>query len=53
MPGQAARRDLKAMDAAATQLAMENRLPLCVFGLKDPGNIARAAAGEAIGTIVE
>ena len=47
------RRDLKAMDAAATQLAMENRLPLCVFGLKDPGNIARAAAGEAIGTIVE
>lgn len=47
------RRDLKAMDAAATQLAMENRLPLCVFGLKDPENIARAASGEAIGTIVE
>ena len=47
------RRDLKAMDAAATQLAMENRLPLCVFGLSDPGNILRAAAGEAIGTIVE
>ncbi len=47
------RRDLKAMDAAATQLAMENKLPLCVFGLKDPDNIARAAAGEAIGTIVE
>ncbi len=47
------RRDLKAMDAAATQLAMENKLPLCVFGLKDPENIARAAAGEAIGTIVE
>ncbi len=47
------RRDLKAMDAAATQLAMENRLPLCVFGLRDPENIARAAAGEAIGTIVE
>ena len=47
------RRDLKAMDAAATQLAMENKLPLCVFGLKDPENIAKAAAGEAIGTIVE
>jgi len=47
------RRDLKAMDAAATQLAMENRLPLCVFGLRDPENILRAAAGEAIGTIVE
>jgi len=46
------RRDLKAMDAAATQLAMENHLPLCVFGLRDPENIALAAAGEAIGTIV-
>ena len=46
------RRDLKAMDAAATQLAMENRLPLHVFGLEDPENIIRAAAGEAIGTIV-
>lgn len=45
-------RDLKAMDAAATQLAMENGLPLHVFGLKDPENIARAAAGADIGTIV-
>ena len=46
------RRDLKAMDAAATQLAMENGLPLHVFGLTDPDNIVRAAAGEPIGTIV-
>lgn len=46
------RRDLKAMDAAATQLAMENRLPLRVFALEDPENILRAAAGEAVGTIV-
>ena len=46
------RRDLKAMDAAATQLAMENGLPLHVFGLEDPENILRAAAGEDIGTIV-
>lgn len=46
------RRDLKAMDAAATQLAMENHLPLHVFGLEDPENILRAAAGEDIGTIV-
>lgn len=43
---------LKAMDATATQLAMENRLPLHVFGLRDPQNILRAAAGEPIGTIV-
>ncbi len=46
------RLDLRAMDAAATQLAMENRLPLHVFGLEDPENILRAAAGEPIGTIV-
>ena len=30
----------------------ENRLPLCVFGLKDPENIRRAVAGEQIGTVV-
>lgn len=46
-------KDLKAMDAAATQLAMENRLRLHVFGLKDPENILRAVAGESIGTVVK
>ena len=46
------RRNLKAMDAAATQLAMENKLPLRVFALNDPENILRAAAGENIGTTV-
>lgn len=45
--------NLKAMDATATQLAMENRLPLHVFGLRDPANIVRAAAGESIGTRVD
>lgn len=45
-------RDLKALDAAATQLAMDNNLPLHIFELKDPENILRAAAGEPIGTIV-
>ena len=45
-------KDLKAMDAAATQLAMENKLRLHVFGLKDPENILRAVAGEQIGTVV-
>ena len=45
-------KDLKAMDAAATQLAMENKLRLHVFGLKDPENILRAVSGEPIGTVV-
>ena len=46
-------RRLGVMDSTATSLAMDNHMPILVFGLKDPGNIARAAAGEAIGTIVE
>ena len=45
-------KDLKAMDAAATQLAMDNKLKLHVFGLKDPENILRAISGEPIGTVV-
>ena len=40
------------MDAAATQLAMDNKLKLHVFGLKDPENILRAISGEPIGTVV-
>ena len=45
-------KDLKAMDSAATQLAMENKLKLHVFGLKDPENLLRAVSGEPIGTVV-
>ena len=45
-------KDLKAMDTAATQMAMENRLRLHVFGLKDTENILRAVSGEAVGTVV-
>ncbi len=43
---------LEAMDATATQLAMENDLPLHVFALEDPENILRAVSGEEIGTII-
>ena len=45
-------KDLKAMDAAATQLAMENKLRLHVFGLRDPENLLRAVSGEPVGTVV-
>jgi uridylate kinase len=46
------RRGLKVADATAFSLCMDNNLPLVVFDLLTEGNIARAAAGEKIGTIV-
>ncbi len=46
-------KDLKVMDSTAATLCMDNCLPILVFNLADPQNIVRAAAGEAIGTIVK
>lgn len=45
-------RHLAVMDSTATSLAMDNRIPVIVFALKDPENIVRAAMGEDIGTTV-
>lgn len=45
-------RGLKVMDATAITLAMDNRLPIIVFNMDVPGNIARALRGEPIGTVV-
>lgn len=44
--------DLKVADATAIALARDNDLNLVFFSLSEPGNIARAIAGEAIGTLV-
>ena len=43
---------LAVMDATAVSLCRENRLPVVVFNLNTPGNIAKLAAGETIGTII-
>jgi uridylate kinase len=43
---------LKVMDATAISLCMDNRLPIVVFNLRTPGNIRRAIAGEAVGSLV-
>ena len=40
------------MDATATSLCMDNEIPIRVFGIDDPKNLVRAAAGENIGTLV-
>lgn len=41
---------IKVMDKAALGLAMEHQLPIIVFNALAENNIARVAAGEAIGT---
>ncbi len=41
------------MDQTAFTLCRENRLPIVVFDMDTPGNLARVLSGEAIGTLVE
>ncbi len=48
----ALRDQLKVVDAAAFALCQENGLNMRVFGMNEPGNIAKALVGERIGTLV-
>ena len=43
---------LAVMDSTASCIAMDNRIPIKVFALREPENILRAARGEAVGTLV-
>lgn len=45
-------RHLAVMDTTATSLAMDNSIPVIVFGLAEPENIVRVLLGEKIGTTV-
>ena len=45
-------RNLKVMDLTATALCKENRLPIIVFDMDTPGNLAKVLAGEKTGTLV-
>jgi len=47
------RQELRVMDATAISLCMENRLPILVFSMKEPGNVERVLKGEKLGTLVE
>ncbi len=40
------------MDLTATAMCKENNLPIIVFDMDTPGNLARVLAGESIGTLV-
>ncbi|NLN83821.1 MAG: UMP kinase [Firmicutes bacterium] len=44
--------ELKAMDATAISLCMDNDIPIIVFNLSEPGNVRRAVFGEKIGTYI-
>ena len=47
---QVIRDDLKVMDTAAFAMCREQKMPLVVFNLMQPGNIARVLRGERVGT---
>jgi len=45
--------DLKVMDAAAVALCRDNGIPIVVFNIREPGNLAEVLAGKGIATIVQ
>ena len=52
-PREVIEKGLKVADATAFSLCMDNDMPILVFNLLEEGNIARAAGGEVIGTLVQ
>jgi uridylate kinase len=45
-------RDLKVMDASAISLARENRIPILVFSIHNPGSFAQVLRGEGPHTVI-
>lgn len=46
-------KELSVMDMTAFTLCHENKLPIIVFDMNQPGNLRKVLVGEEIGTIVE
>jgi uridylate kinase len=46
-------RRLAVMDSTALSLCMENGIPIRVFDLFSPDNLARILQGESIGTLID
>ena len=44
--------NLKVMDAAAVALCRDNKIPIVVFNIRQPGNLAKVLSGEGTATIV-
>src|SRR5690606_34112596 len=51
--GRVIRDGLAVMDMTAFTLCQENNLPIIVFDINNPGNLARLMDGETIGTLVK
>ncbi len=49
---EAMNKGLRIMDMTALAMCSENKIPVMVFDFKRPGNIARVAHGERIGTLL-
>lgn len=45
--------DIKAMDATAATMCMENDVPVIVFGLDEENAIVRVVCGEKLGTTID
>jgi uridylate kinase len=45
-------RRLKVMDSTAVSLCMDNRFPIVVFNLNEPGRLRQLVHGERVGTLV-
>jgi uridylate kinase len=45
--------DLKVMDAAAVALCRDNGIPIVVFNIRQPGNLAEVLAGRGTATVVQ
>jgi len=50
---EALQKRLRVMDSTSLSLCMDNKLPILVFNMKEPGNVERALRGERLGTLVE
>jgi uridylate kinase len=45
-------RGLEVMDTTAITLCMDNNLPIIIFDMNRPGNVARVVQGEKVGSVV-
>lgn len=45
-------KNLRIMDMTAFALCMENKLPIIVFDMNQPGNLKKVVMGENVGTII-
>lgn len=50
--GEVLSRQLGVMDLAAVSMCMESGIPIIVFRMDKPGNLAAAGAGENVGTVI-